>query len=252
MRKCIITTGCDPSEPWTAVHALTFPRFRRYSEAHGYDFKPIWYGDIDPNVFPEFRAPETFIAGAVNYEVRKDFIRWRMDRILLAPNWLRYAAIIQMLDGEYDVVVYMDSDLVIEDFSVDLLDEVPADRWLACPLNGPSSDNAGPGGPLVATRSCSESRAFWKSVWFGRKWIEHPWWTDGVDFMDLLGFTVSPPIRKERATEYDSIVHYLPFGTVHWFKEPDSTRARFYHPTGSGSGAPERKVEQISRLLAWL
>jgi hypothetical protein len=252
MRKCIITTGCDPREPWTAVHALTFPRFKKYGELHGYDFKPIWYQDIHHDVFKEFYNPGPFVDGAVNYGVRQDFIRWKMNRNVLAPNWLRYAAIMQMLDGYYDLVVYFDGDLVVGDFSTDFMAEVPADKWLACPLNGPSPDNAGPGGPLLATRSCPASLDFWRRVWFARKWITHEWWTDGVDFMDLLGFTITPPIHKERVSEYDPFVHYFPMGMVDWFDTAFNPGAKFYHPTGGGSGAPERKVGQIENMIRWL
>jgi hypothetical protein len=252
MRKCIITTGCDPQEPWTAVHALTFPRFRKYGELFGYDFKPIWYNDIKHDVFREFYNPTPFVEGAVNYEARQDFIRWRLNRMVLAPNWLRYAAIMQMLDGEYDVVVYVDGDLVVGDFSTDFMADVPIDKWLACPLNGPDPSNAGPGGPLLATRACPASMDFWRKVWFSKKWITHQWWTDGVDFMDMLGFTITPPIHKERGTEYDSFVHYFPAGTVQWFNQDFPLGAKFYHPTGGGSGNPERKVGQIENMIRWL
>jgi hypothetical protein len=249
MRKCIITTGCDPSEPWVALHELTFPRFKKYAERYGYDFKPIWYQNINHDVFREFYNPGTFVEGAVNYEARQDFIRWRMNRNVLAPNWLRYAAIIQMLDGEYDEVVYVDGDLVIADFENDFMAGVPEEKWLACPLNGPSPDNAGPGGPLLVTRSCAASLEFWRRVWFSKRWITHQWWTDGVDFMDLLGYTVEPPIHKHRATEYDGAIHYFPFDMVNWFDESVSIRAKFYHPTGGGSGNPARKIGQIERLV---
>jgi hypothetical protein len=249
VRKVIITTSADPREPWGAVHALTFPRFRKYAELHGYDFKPIWYDDIDHAVFPEFRNPQPFVEGAVNFDVRADFIRWKMDRNLLAPNWLRYAAILQLIDyGEYDVVVYVDGDLVVGDFETDFMTEIPSDKWLIAPINGPDPNNAGPGGPLLATRACAESREFWRKVWFAKKWIMHPWWTDGVDFMDMLGYTINPPIHKERATEYDASWFVLPSEWVVWFGANPNTRGKFYHP-GGGSGRAEEKVGEIERMI---
>ena len=117
---------------------------QKYAERHEYDFRAIWYDDIDPARFPEFRNPEPFVQGAVNYVRRRDFIRWRLDRSLLAPNWLRYAAVIQLLD-EYDIVVYFDADLVIADFETDIAAGIPSEKWLAAPICGPSPDNAGPG-----------------------------------------------------------------------------------------------------------
>ena len=56
---------------------------------------------MDAARFPEFYSPDQFTEGARNYEVRKDFIRWSMNRRWLAPNWIRYAAIIQAdFEGE--------------------------------------------------------------------------------------------------------------------------------------------------------
>ena len=252
MRKVILTTGCDPSEPWTRVHALTFPRFRKYAERHGYDFVSAWYnGDnyqVDAARFPEFYSPDQFTEGARNYEVRKDFIRWSMNRRWLAPNWIRYAAIIQLLET-YDVVMYLDGDVVIGDFETDAIAGVPEEKWLVAPLNGPSPDNAGPGGPLFIVKSCAEAKAFWTRVWQGRKWISHEWWTDGVDFMDALGYSIEPPIHKVRDTEYDRAFQILPSDWMVWFGANPGARGHFYHP-GGGGGRADAKVGEIKRLIA--
>lgn len=248
MKKIIITTGCDPREAWKEVLAISVPRFERYAARQGYDFKAIWYPDINLARFPEFRFPDTFTHGAVNPDSRANFIRWNLDRGMLAPNWLRYAAAIQLLDT-YDLVVYFDGDCVIADFEHDLLADMPADRWLAAPICGPSSDNAGPGGPLWATRSCDESKAFWDRVWHGRKWITHPEWTDGVDFMDLLGYSIYPPVRKIRESEYDAAFYQISNRWATWGENPGDG-GRCYHI--AGGGAPEGKGAAMKALIARL
>lgn len=246
MKKLLLTTACDPKEPWAEVLAQTHPRMLRYAARHGYDFLAAWYPDVAD--YPAFAYPDTFVAGAVNYDLRADFIRWKLNRAWLAPNWIRYAATLKAL-STYDAVVYLDGDVLIAYFDRDVLDEVPADKWLAASICGPSPDNAGPGGPMFATRSCLESVAFWAQVWIGRKWIAHPWWTDGVDFMDLLGYSIMPPVHKERETEYDASFHRIPDGWIGWGAEP-ARGARFLHVSEGDSGNAGGKLANIQRIIA--
>lgn len=246
MRKIIITSGFDPRETeWKAVLDLTWPRFQRYADCHGYDFRPVWYEDIDQRMFPEFKNPGPFIGDAARRGSRLDFILWKYDRSMLAPNWLRYAAVLQLLD-EYELIVYLDGDVLIAGMETDLAAGIPTEKWLASAICGPSPDNAGPGGPLFVTRSCEAAWSFWLKVWQGKKWITHPEWTDGVDFMDLLGYTVEPPVHKVRASEYDSAFYELPREWVAWGRNPAPAKA--YH-MGGGNAEPAGKAGDIARLI---
>jgi hypothetical protein len=247
MKKIIITTGCDYREAWESVLKLTVPRFKRYAAAHGYEFRTIWYPDISSARFPEFWQPHFFTTGAAEYERRKDCIRWVLNRNMLAPNWLRYAAIMQLLD-DYDLVVYLEADLVIADFETNIAAEIPEEKWLAAPICGPSPDNAGPGGPVLITRACAQAKKFWEKVWAGRKWIDNPFWTDGVDFMDLLGYSIMPPIHKTRLTEYDSVFHALAPEWAVWLRENPDARGRAYHIAG-GNADPTGKAVMIKNLI---
>jgi hypothetical protein len=246
MRKILITTGCDPREPWKAVLDLTVPRMEKYASLHGYDFKALWYHDVEHR-YAEFHNPEPYVHGAAAYEVRKDFINWSVDRGMLAPNWIRYAAVLMLLE-EYDVIVYMDGDLVIANFEKDVIADMPPEKWLGASICGPSPDNAGPGGPLFITRSCPASKNFWLRVWEGKKWLAHPNWTDGVDFMDLLGYSIMPPVHRVRTTEYDSAFYQLPPDWIAWGAHPEET-ARFYHISAGLSGDAERKLTYIKAII---
>lgn len=247
MRKIIITTGCIPGEPWQQVLDLSVPRFRRYADRHGYEFSAVWYGGLNVRFDHVFHHPEAFIEGVVNYEARKDFILWNRDRTVLAPNWLRYAWTIQLMET-YDLVVYLDGDVVVGDFETDVASAFPDGKWMATPVNGPSPDNAGPGGPLYAVRSCEEARAFWWKLWLGQAWKRHSLWTDGVDLFDLLGYTLSEPVRKVRETEYDPFVEILPSDWMVWYNQNPMARGHFYH-IGGGNANPSGKAETMRRLI---
>jgi len=242
MTKVLLTTGCDPAErEWAEVLALTHPRMRSYATRHGYDFVPAWYRHVIDRS-DEFYHPEAFVDGAVNYEVRADFIRWRQDRSRLAPNWIRYAVAEQMLRQGVDLVVYVDGDVVIMDKLEDVADAIPADRWLASPVNGPAVDNAGPGGPLWAVRRCPDALAFLEANWRGQVWKSHPAWTDGVDMLALLGYSTWPTVRKIAPSQYDAGFCELRREWMGWYPES----GRFVHIGGGGFAG---KAEKIRRMV---
>lgn|GEM_PF-5261912 len=230
MKKIIITTGCASGEAWQAVLDISVPRFKKYAERHDYDFKAIWYNDIDAKLFPEFWDANRFDVGAINNDQRRDFIRWTRSRNMLAPNWLRYAAVIQLLK-QYDVVLYFDADCVLADFETDLSKELQGEKWLATPLCSPSPGEAAPG-TLWVTRSCDQSKDFWWKVWCGQLWKVHPLWTDGVDFMDMLGYSTIPPVHKVRATEYDKSFVALSGEWGVYFVQNPQARGKCYHVAG--------------------
>jgi hypothetical protein len=245
VKKVLLTTGCAPDEPWAEVLALTHPRMRSYAERNGYGFLSAWYEHVVDRS-DEFMNPEPFLDGAINQDVRSDFLRWRGDRRLLAPNWIRYAVAEQLLRRGVDLVVYLDGDVVVMDRNVDVADVIPEDRWLAAPINGPSPDNAGPGGPLWAIRRCPEALAFLEANWAGQLWKTHPNWTDGVDFMALLGYTIHEPVHKDRVTEYDAGFFEIPRPWMAWY--PNS--GNFVHvQAGVQSGNAAGKVGLIRSML---
>jgi len=247
MRKVLITTGAGQHEnEWAQVLDISGPRFKKYAEAHGYDYREIWYDDINAVRFPEFWNPSSFIGKADLQPWRRDWILWKQNRTMLAPNWLRYAACMQLL-GEYGLVLYFDVDTVIADFEHDIADEFPYDMWLAGPVNGPDPTSAGPGGALWMTRACEDSRRFWDAFWHGKLWTHHPLWTDGIDFMAMLGYTTIPQIRKKKRTQYDKGWHTIdPSWNVYPREHPEQ-RGKCYHI--AGGLAPQEKVAAMLRLI---
>jgi len=232
MKKIIMTTGVGPKEElWQKVLDISGPRFQRYADRHGYDFKAVWYDDISRQRFPEFWNAERFIGKATEQPHRRDWIRWTGDRRMLAPNWLRYAAV-QQLMNEYALIVYFDVDCIIADFETDIAEGFPYDKWIAGPINGPNPDDGAPGGAVWLTRTCEQSKQFWRRVWEGKRWTYHPLWTDGVDFVHLLGYTTMPPIRKVRRTEYDHAWHTISSEWSVYFREHPDIVGKCYHVAG--------------------
>jgi hypothetical protein len=247
LRKIIITTGCGPEEKeWQEVCDISVPRFKRYAREQGYDFKAVWYDDINRERFPEFWNAKQFIGNADLQPWRKDWILWKGNRSMLSPNWIRYAACMQLL-REYDLVVYFDVDTVIADFDSDVAEGFPYSKWLAGPVNGPDPMSAGPGGALWMTRSCSESKEFWQLFWEGKRWTHHPLWTDGIDFMSMLGYSTIPPIRKVRHTRYDRAWYTIPAEWNVYFREHPEQVGKCYHV--AGGLAPLDKVTAMQSLI---
>ena len=140
MRKAFIAMKGDPSEgEWNEVYSLAHSTFRPYAEKHGYDFLPLWYENVDAARWPGLisgRPPA-----------------WHHDANRSHPYWLKIPAIIETLE-KYDVVVYMDSDCLILDDSIDIFSVVPKEREIAL------AEVNGYGGPVVST-AVSVSRGYY-------------------------------------------------------------------------------------------
>ena len=243
----LFTTGACGEPDWEAVLSLTAPRMQDYADAHGYEFKQLWYDDLKPEWLTLFHDPEPFLGGAINQEVRAPFLRWKSDPHFLAPCWLRYAYILQLLDEGYDVIAYLDADVAVLDKSEDFLSLIPSTRWLATPISGPSTDNAGPGGAMMVTRNTDMSRLFWRLVWQGQLWKSHPEWTDGVDFMAMLGYTITAPVHKILTTAYDPFFCEIRNDWFTWYPG----KARMIHAAGEGgSGNTAWKIGVLHQIIA--
>jgi hypothetical protein len=247
MKRIIVTNGCHPDEPWKAVCDISHPRFKQYADRHGYDFMPMWYDGLkgDPR-FVDFWNPAHFAAGAIEYARRRGFIHWVRDESLLAPNWLRYAWTLKLLDT-YDLVVYVDSDIAIVDPSSDIAEGFPDDKWLAGPVVQ-NENGGGPGGAVYMTRGGPEARAFWQKMWEGQLWKLHPMWTDGVDFMAALGYSVMPPVRKVQESPYDVAFWRMPDAWATYWTGEMVPGVKAYHIAG-GNWNPGGKAATLGEIF---
>jgi hypothetical protein len=193
MKKCLITCKADPLEgAWFDLWQLSREGFQKYAALYGYDFREFWFDDFNEEYMPGLfhgRLPV-----------------WPYDPTRTSPCWLKIPAITASL-AEYDLVVYLDNDCVILDYSKDIADELPADKWLAM-ADVTTAEGCGPNVGVVVTRTCAKANLFWNRAWEIDAWKTAKW-TDNGQVMALLGYTTAPPLKKIAATEFTPGYHIL-------------------------------------------
>lgn len=191
MKKALISTRNDRRDAaWWAVYQLARGRFIEYAARHGYEYLDFWYEDFDPQRWPGVahgRAPS-----------------WAFDPSFTSPYWLKIPALAQTLE-RFDLVTYLDNDCLILDFSKDIADELPADKWLAM-HESITYEGTSPNAGVIVARACEQSAKFWREAWTVN--IPSKWFDNGA-IMHLLGFYPNPPARKLRDTEYSPGYHVL-------------------------------------------
>jgi len=224
MRKAFIAMKGDPAEKeWSEVFDLSHSTFKRYSEKWGYDFLPLWYGDLTVSRWPGLitgREP-----------------RWKHDPSRTHPYWLKIPAIIETLE-KYDYVVYMDSDCLILDDSKDIVNELPEDKSFAL------AEVAGWGGKVVSTavsvsRASEMGLAFWREAWTTEAYQRNKGWADNASVAYLLGWSLNAPWVHYDGSPYYPSFHDL--GTE-WNAYTANggeyiPGCRVYHASGSGDAA---------------
>jgi hypothetical protein len=222
MRKAFIAMRGDPEETeWKEVYALSHATFKKYAKKHGYDFLPLWYDNLDCARWPGLitgREP-----------------RWKHDPSRTHPYWLKIPAIIETLE-KYDVVVYMDSDCLILDHSVDIASTVH--RTIAM------AEVAGWGGKVVSTAVSVTHRSevglkFWNEAWTCDAYKRNTGWADNANVAYLLGWSLNAPWVHYEGSPYTPHFHDL---GVEWngYTEHGGEYVpgcRVFHASGSGDAA---------------
>ena len=235
MKKIIITCRAHPGEPeWFALWQLARGTFEKYAAKHGYEYKDFWFDDFDEAEWP----------GMIHGRLPV----WAFNPAMTQPCWLKIPAIHKCLQ-EYDVVLYLDNDCVILDHSKDILDDMPADKWLGM-AEGTTGEGTGPNVGMVLTRSCDIAKKFWREAWDREEWRSAKW-TDQGNVFACLGFNHNPPITKLRPTEYDSGYHILSSEWNDWTEGGVSHPwTRIYHAAWGRDGGWKLSVMRNALLQA--
>lgn len=108
MRRALLTFGLD--EPYRRISLMTAPLMLKYAARHGYDF-------IMPNSEPE----------SLQYYKHRDVYRQK-------PSWLKVIFIAELL-ADYDTVLWLDSDIVVQDMYDDIDNSVDRDSLFGISLH---------------------------------------------------------------------------------------------------------------------
>ncbi len=121
------------------------------------------------------------------------------------PAWSKILAL-QRLHDDYDVLVWLDADLMIVDGELDIATELEPDRFLYLVAHA-TPEGELPNSGVMMLRACAESAAFLDEVWAQDDLVEHRWWENAA-VARLLGYELDPP-RRTGTTEWSERTKFL-------------------------------------------
>jgi hypothetical protein len=148
------------------------------------------------------------------------------DRTRPAP-WSKIRILRELVE-RYDLVVWLDADLVIVDARVDLASELTEGRFLYLvehSHNGWHMPNTG----VMLLRSGTDAAKFLDDVWALDRYTHHQWWENAA-VCELLGYRLDPPgpVRKTPLLERTKFMS----PRWNWIVDAPVRRARIRHFPG--------------------
>lgn len=119
-----------------------------------------------------------------------------LERSRPAP-WSKILILRRLLE-RYEIVVWLDSDLVIIDPRPDLGSLLPPERFLGL-VEHQTREGAVPNSGVLVLRSGGPAREFLDRVWAQEDLIEHQWWENAA-ICRLLGYELGARVRLAAPT----------------------------------------------------
>jgi hypothetical protein len=161
VRKALVSVGTGPQARLLRLARSTFAPFAR---RHGYDV----------HLYDE-----------------------PLDGSRPAP-WSKVVAL-ERLQHEYDLLLWLDADLMIVDGRRDIADELQDGRFLYL-VEHSTKEGRMPNSGVMLLRTGDDCRSFLAEVWAQEDLIEHTWWENAA-ICRLLGYELDPP-RPVRQTAW--------------------------------------------------
>jgi len=162
-QKALVSVGIGPQRMLLALAKRTFSP---YAERHGYELL------LHSNV-PDIGRP--------------------------AP-WAKIA-LLRELVRQYDLLLWLDADVMVVDQSVDIASELEPDKFLYLVehrYDGTRMPNSG----VMLMRGGNQTEAFLDEVWAQSQFVHHKWWENAA-VCQVLGYAVDPP-RPVRETIFST------------------------------------------------
>jgi hypothetical protein len=148
---------------------------------------------ISMGIGPQARLLRLMTATVVPYASRHGYDLRLLAHTLDAerpPSWTRIRAF-QELQDEYDVLLWLDSDLMVVDGRVDIASELEPGRFLYL-VEHHTAEGQLPNAGVMMVRTGDECSRFLAEVWAQEDLIDHPWW-ESAAISRLLGYELDPP-----------------------------------------------------------
>lgn len=189
-RKALVSIGSGPQRKLLALSRRTF---EPYAERHGYELV------LRSDQIDDARPPA-----------------WSKVRLL------------RELVHDYDVLVWLDCDLMIVDGRADIAAELD-DEHVLCLVEHDTGEQRMPNTGVMVLRGGERAAAFLDDVWAQEQYADHQWWENAA-ICHLLGYGLDPP-RPLRSTP---LLRSTKFLSPRWnaIRNAPVRRARIRHYPG--------------------
>ena len=207
-KRALVTMG---TSDYAELLTISRPRFQAYAAKHGYDYIEL----VDD--LPPVPAPRP-------------------------SSWLKVLPIAEMLEGDYDEVLWLGCDVLILDDTDDISEEVAAGMWQGMVAHH-TDEGEIPNADVWLMRK--PMAAYLRQMWESEKHINHVWWEQRA-IMDLMGYGTQP-CKCEKPTDLYEHTEFLP---LEWNSHESADRSEspiFMHAT---HGTLEWRLEVMRRYGA--
>jgi hypothetical protein len=170
-RKVLCSLGVGPHEELLDLAARSF---RPYAARHGYDLA--------------------------------------LSTSLIEPQrpaaWNKVRFVSRLLD-DYDVVFWIDADALLLQSDLDIADQLPEWAWLGMVAHQTPEAEEFPNSGVFVCRRTRTMRRFLADIWSSTQFLQHKWWENAA-VLELMGYTVDPPVRLVHPTRYRKELFLLP------------------------------------------
>lgn len=189
-RKALVSIGTGPQRKLLSLSRRTFAP---YAERHGYE------------------------------------LVLRTDRVdtTRPPAWSKIK-LLRELALDYDVLVWLDCDLMIVDSRADIAAELDREHLL-CLVEHDLGEHRMPNSGVMVLRGGEQAAAFLDDVWAQEQYAEHRWWENAA-ICHLLGYELDPP----RAVRHTPLSRSTKLLSPRWnaIRNAPVRRARIRHYPG--------------------
>lgn len=141
--------------------------------------------------------------------------------------WSKIVALRRLQDS-YDLLLWLDADLMVVDGRVDIATELEDGRFLYL-VEHSTKEGRMPNSGVMLLRTGEECGLFLEEVWAQEDLIGHTWWENSA-ISRLLGYELAPP-RPGRSTRWRAATKLLS-GRWNSIHDAPTRRARIRHYPG--------------------
>ena len=123
-------------------------------------------------------------------------------------SWNKLRVVSRLLD-DFDLVFWIDSNAIVLRCDVDIADVLPPESSIGMVAHQTPEAEEFPNAGVFVCRRSRVVRRLLADAWACTHFLNHKWWENAA-FLELMGYSVEPPVRLVHPTPYRKELFLLP------------------------------------------